>query len=390
MDQFSKVAKKYLDKGLIAGLEWEIRHFNKVLSKNVEGYSDIENKTILEPGQIYRIYSMTKPLVSVAAIRLLETCKLSLYSNIQDFIPSFKHLKVLRPNGELERLKRPINLADLLTHTSGLSYNFNMGCSVAQFYQQENILNDPNISLEQMVDKIATIPLAFQPGESWRYSVATDVIGRVLEVVEDKNLSEILNEQILAPLDMKETSFSISEANAKKLMPMHGNTDANKLISFQQAPLKIVDAEQNHPSQGDLVNLRGGTGLFSTIDDYQLFCNFLLNGKDKNGSPLISKTMHDFMLTNRISDHMLPLRLGPIALSGYGWNLIGRVMTNKGLAMSLTENGEFGWSGAASTYFWIDRVNKLSVIFLTQLIPSGSYPNRPELKKLVRDCLNIS
>ena len=371
MDQFSKVAKKYLDKGLIAGLEWEIRHFNKVLSKNVEGYSDIENKTILEPGQIYRIYSMTKPLVSVAAIRLIETCKLSLYSNIQDFIPSFKHLKVLRPNGELERLKRPINLADLLTHTSGLSYNFNMGCSVAQFYQQENILNDPNISLEQMVDKIATIPLAFQPGESWRYSVATDVIGRVLEVVEDKNLSEILSEQILAPLDMKETSFSISEANTKKLMPMHGNTDANKLISFQQAPLKIVDAEQNHPSHGDLVNLRGGTGLFSTIDDYQLFCNFLLNGKDKNGSPLISKTMHDFMLTNRISDHMLPLRLGPIELSGYGWNLIGRVMTNKGLAMSLTENGEFGWSGAASTYFWIDRENQLTGIIMTQYI--GGY-----------------
>ena len=371
MDQFSKVAKKYLDKGLIAGLEWEIRHFNKVLSKNVEGYSDIENKTILEPGQIYRIYSMTKPLVSVAAIRLIEACKLSLYSNIQDFIPSFKHLKVLRPNGELERLKRPINLADLLTHTSGLSYNFNMGCSVAQFYQQENILNDPNISLEQMVDKIATIPLAFQPGESWRYSVATDVIGRVLEVVEDKNLSEILNEQILAPLDMKETSFSISEANAKKLMPMHGNTDANKLISFQQAPLKIVDAEQSHPSHGDLVNLRGGTGLFSTIDDYQLFCNFLLNGKDKNGSPLISKTMHDFMLTNRISNHMLPLRLGPIALSGYGWNLIGRVMINKGLAMSLTENGEFGWSGAASTYFWIDRENQLTGIIMTQYI--GGY-----------------
>ena len=371
MDQFSKVAKKYVDKGLIAGLEWEIRHFNKVLSKNVEGYSDIENKTILEPGQIYRIYSMTKPIVSVAAIRLIEACKLSLYSNIQDFIPSFKHLKVLRPNGELERLKRPINLADLLTHTSGLSYNFNMGCSVAQFYQQENILNDPNISLEQMVDKIATIPLAFQPGESWRYSVATDVIGRVLEVVEDKNLSEILSEQILAPLDMKETSFSISEANAKKIMPMHGNTDANKLISFQQAPLKIVDAEQSHPSQGDLVNLRGGTGLFSTIDDYQLFCNFLLNGKDKNGSPLISKTMHDFMLTNRISDQMLPLRLGPIALSGYGWNLIGRVMTKKGLAMSLTENGEFGWSGAANTYYWIDRKNQLTGIIMAQYI--GGY-----------------
>ena len=371
MDQFSRVAKSYIEKNQIAGLEWEIRHFGKVLSKGVQGFSDIEKKTILDQGQIYRIYSMTKPIVSIAAIRLIEANKLSLYSTVQEFIPSFRYLKVLRPNGELERLKRPINLADLLTHTSGLSYNFNMGCSVAQFYQQENILNDPNISLEQMVDQIATIPLAFQPGESWRYSVATDVIGRVLEVVEDKNLSEILSEQILAPLDMNETSFSISEANAKKIMPMHGNVDANKLISFQQAPLKIVDAEQNHPSQGDLVNLRGGTGLFSTIDDYQLFCNFLLSGKDKNGAQLISKTMHDFMLTNRISDQMLPLRLGPIALSGYGWNLIGRVMTDKGLAMSLTENGEFGWSGAASTYFWIDRENQLTGIIMTQYI--GGY-----------------
>ena len=371
MDQFSRIAKSYIEKNQIAGLEWEIRHFGKVLSKGVQGFSDIEKKTILDQGQIYRIYSMTKPIVSIAAIRLIEANRLSLYSTVQEFIPSFRYLKVLRPNGELERLKRPINLADLLTHTSGLSYNFNMGCSVAQFYQQENILNDPNISLEQMVDQIATLPLAFQPGEAWRYSVATDVIGRILEICENKRLSDILEEQILNPLAMKDTAFTVERANHKKLMPMHGNTDTNKLISFQQAPLKIVDAEQNHPSQGDLVNLRGGTGLFSTIDDYQLFCNFLLSGKDKNGTQLISKSMHDFMLTNRISDQMLPLRLGPIALSGYGWNLIGRVMTNKGLAMSLTENGEFGWSGAASTYFWVDRENHLTGIIMTQYI--GGY-----------------
>ena len=226
--------------GQIAGLEWEIRHFNKTVSKGVEGFSNIEKKIILKPGQIYRIYSMTKPIVSVAAIRLIEANKLSLYSNIQDFIPSFKYLKILRPNGELERLKRPINMADLLTHTSGLSYNFNMGCPVAQFYQEKNILNDPNISLEEMVEQIATLPLAFQPGESWRYSVATDVIGRVLEVLEDKKLNDILYEQILDPLEMKDTEFCVSKNNIKRVMPMHGDTDANKLISFQQAPLKKV------------------------------------------------------------------------------------------------------------------------------------------------------
>ena len=368
MDQFSKIAKSYIEKNQIAGLEWEIRHFGKVLSKGVQGFSDIEKKTTLKPGQIYRIYSMTKPIVSVAAMRLIEANKLSLYSNVQEFIPSFRYLKVLKPNGELERLKRPINLADLLTHTAGLSYNFNMGCSVAQFYQQENILNDPNISLEELVEQIASLPLAFQPGEAWRYSVATDVIGRVLELCENKSLGDILEEQILHPLEMTDTAFTVERANHKKIMPMHGNTDTNKLISFQQAPLKIVNVEKSHPSQAEVVNLRGGTGLFSTINDYQLFCNFLLDGKDKNGLPLISKSMHDFMLTNRISEALLPLRLGPVSLSGYGWNLIGRVMINKGSAMSLSENGEFGWSGAAKTFFWIDRKSQLTGIIMTQYI----------------------
>ena len=371
MDQFSKIAKSYIEKGQIAGLEWQIRHFGKVLSKGVEGFSDIEKKTILDPGQIYRIYSMTKPIVSTAAIRLIEANKLSLYSTVQEFIPSFRYLKILRPNGELERLKRPINLADLLTHTSGLSYNFNMGCSVAQFYQQENILNDPTISLEELVEQIATLPLAFQPGEAWRYSVATDVLGRVLELCENKSLSDILEEQILHPLEMKDTAFTVETANHKKIMPMHGNTDTNKLISFQQAPLKIVNVEKSHPSHADVMNLRGGTGLFSTITDYQLFCNFLLDGKDKNGLPLISKSMLDFMLTNRISNALLPLRLGPVSLSGYGWNLIGRVMINKGSAMSLSENGEFGWSGAAKTFFWIDRKSQLTGIIMTQYL--GGY-----------------
>ena len=219
MDQFSKIAKSYIGKDQIAGLEWEIRHFGEVLSKGVEGFSDIQKKTILNPGQIYRIYSMTKPIVSIAAIRLIEANKLNLYSTVQEFIPSFRYLKVLRVNGELERLKRPINLADLLTHTAGLSYNFNMGCSVAQFYQQENILNDPNISLEELVEQIASLPLAFQPGEAWRYSVATDVIGRVLELCENKSLGDILDEQYCIPGN--ERDCYRRPRQSKKVMPMH-------------------------------------------------------------------------------------------------------------------------------------------------------------------------
>ena len=164
MDLFLNIAQKYIEKGLIAGLEWDIRLKNKTLSDGVEGFKDIQSKEPLKKDQVYRIYSMTKPILSVALIRLIERNELHLHSLAQEFIPSLRHLKVIHPDGSLERLKRPINIADLLTHTAGFSYNFNIGCQVAPFYKELNILNDPEKSLEEMVEQISTLPLAFQPG----------------------------------------------------------------------------------------------------------------------------------------------------------------------------------------------------------------------------------
>ena len=204
MDIFSEIAQKSVQKGLIAGLDWDIRLKSKELSSGVAGFRDIESKYHLESNQVYRIYSMTKPIVSVALIRLIERNDIHLHSLAQEFIPSLRHLKVLLPNGELQRLKRPINIADLLTHTAGFSYNFNIGCQVAQFYQELNILNDPEKSLEELVDQISTLPLAFQPGDAWRYSVATDILGRILEVLRGQRLRDVLKDLILDPLDMNE------------------------------------------------------------------------------------------------------------------------------------------------------------------------------------------
>ena len=366
MDSFSDIAQKYLDKGLIAGLEWDIRSRNKSLSEGVAGFKDIESKTPLDRDQIYRIYSMTKPILSFALIRLIERNQLHLHSLAQEFIPSLRHLKVILPDGSLERLKRPITIADLLTHTAGFSYNFNIGCQVAPFYKELNILNDPDKSLEEMVDQISTLPLAFQPGDAWRYSVATDILGRILEVHRKQRLRDVLKDLVFDPLGMNETDFSIKKDQASRLMPMHGTNDVNELISLKPKSLEVVDIEKVHPSQGNDVMERGGSGLFSTIKDYQLFCEFLINGQDKNGSQMISKTMHNFMLENRIPKKLLPLKLGPRLLDGYGWNLIGRLMIDSGKAMSLTNNGEFGWAGAAKTFFWVDRKENLSGVIMTQ------------------------
>ena len=366
MDIFTEIAQKFVSKKLIAGLEWDVRIIDKVLSSGVAGCKDAESRTPLKENQIYRIFSMTKPIVSMACIRLIEKNKIHLNSIAQEFIPSLSSLKVIRPGGALERLKRPITIADLLTHTAGFSYSFNIGCQVASFYKEANLLNEPSLSLKEFVDKIASLPLAFQPGEAWRYSVSIDVLGRILEVLEGKRLEEILRDLIFDPLGMNETSFFLDKSNAERLMPMHGTNNFNELISLNQKDLKVVDIEKTHPSKGLNINERGGGGLFSTINDYQLFCKFLLDRNDKEGLPLVSSMMHDFMLKNRIEKNLLPLKLGPRLLDGYGWNLIGRVMIDNGQAMSLTNNGEFGWAGAATTFFWLDREINLSGVMMTQ------------------------
>ena len=366
MDIFTEIAQKFISRKLIAGLEWDIRIKDKVLSSGVAGYRDSKSRDPLKENQIYRIFSMTKPIVSMACIRLIEKHKLHLNSIAQEFIPSLSSLKVIRPGGTLERLKRPITIADLLTHTAGFSYSFNIGCQVASFYKEANLLNEPSLSLEEFVDKVATLPLAFQPGEAWRYSVAIDVLGRVLEILEGKRLEEILKDLIFDPLGMNETSFFLDQSNAERLMPMHGTNNFNELISLNQKDLVVVDIEKTHPSKGLNIHERGGGGLFSTVKDYQLFCKFLLDRNDKEGIPIVSSMMHDFMLKNRIEKNLLPLKLGPRLLDGYGWNLIGRVMIDMGQAMSLTNNGEFGWAGAATTFFWLDTKKNLSGVLMTQ------------------------
>ena len=366
MDMFTEIAQKFIEKKLIAGLEWDVRIKDQVLSSGVAGHKDARSSKPLKKNQIYRIFSMTKPIVSMACIRLIEKNKLHLNSIAQEFIPSLSSLKVIRPDGALERLKRPITIADLLTHTSGLSYSFNIGCQVASFYKDANLLNEPFLSLEEFVDKIASLPLAFQPGEAWRYSVSIDVLGRILEVLEEKRLEDILRNLILDPLGMNETSFFLDKTKAERLMPMHGTNNFNELISLNQKDLVVVDIEKTHPSEGLNIHERGGGGLFSTVKDYQLFCKFLLDRMDKEGTPLISSMMHNFMLKNRIQKNLLPLKLGPRLLDGYGWNLIGRVMIDSGQAMSLTNNGEFGWAGAATTFFWLDIEKSLSGVMMTQ------------------------
>ena len=222
------------------------------------------------------------------------------------------------------------------------------------------------------MQKLASQPLAFQPGSQFRYSVATDVLAHVLEKASGERLGELLRRAIFDPLHMNDTGFHIADDAASRLMPMYGVDNIKDLspISPPMAQtLNPIDVEAMYPSNNPQFS-RGGHGLFSTTADYIKFATFLLSGQTTEGQTLLSRTMLKMLQANRIPPHQLPLRIGLGELPGYGWGLGVRVMMNTGQAMSLTNNGEFGWAGAASTYFWVDPSENMVGVIMTQYLGS--------------------
>ena len=376
------IAQGYVNQELYAGVAWHVERAGEVIASGTAGTSDQARETALSLDAIYRIYSMTKPVVSVMALMLIERGQLRLGDPVLQYIPAFAATEVLCEGGT-EPPQRPMLVEDLLTHRSGLSYDFVPGCPVAEQYTDAGLLNGIDRNLEQFADFVASFPLAFHPGSCWRYSYATDVLAHVLEVASGQRLDLVLEENIFAPLDMIDTGFSVPQDKQARLLPLYGFEKID--LSWSRPPpheLVLLDAEAIYPSNTGHDTLRGGHGLFSTCADYIKFATMLLNGKSANGRQLISPPMHTMMQANRIPPQQLPLGLGPLVFPGYGFNLLGRVMQDLGQAMSLTATGEFGWEGAAGTYFWVDPQNQLVGVVMTQFL--GTYlPMRDDIRTAV-------
>lgn len=381
------VADKYTGSKAYAGIGWRVEKSGTVLAQGTSGTSDEAGKTPLEDDAIYRIYSMTKPIVSVMALILVQRGQLRLSDFVMQYIPAFAATEVLCAGG-VEPQMRPITVEDLLTHRSGVSYDFVPDCPIAKRYMEADLLNAAHYSLAEFADVIAGFPLAFQPGSQWRYSYSTDVLARVIEVASGQPLDELLEQNIFAPLGMADTGFYVPDDKQHRLLPLFGFETLD--LSFDLPPpheLVVLDAESRYPSRPGHGALRGGLGLYSTSADYSKFATMLLSGKLADGATLISPAMYQLMLANRIPASQLPLELGPMTFPGYGFNLIGRVMQNLGQAMSLTAVGEFGWEGAAGTYFWVDPENELVGVVMTQFL--GTYlPMREEMRAAVYATLN--
>jgi CubicO group peptidase (beta-lactamase class C family) len=368
-DRIAQVAARYTAARKFSGIEWLVEQDGRPLAEGRSGHADALNETPFPDRPIYRIYSMTKPMVSVLALMLMEEGKLRLYDLLPAFDPGFANPQVLLPNGQLRPAERPILVEDLLTHRAGFTYEFITGCHVAPLYLDNRISSDGLCSLPEMMERLAELPLAFQPGTQFRYSVATDVLAHVIERATDRPLDELLSDYLLKPLGMTETGFHVAEDQRNRLMPMFGVTDISEFAPLRPRPQVLTPADVTEMYPHDRPDFRrGGHGLFSTLHDYARFARMLIDGKAPDGRVLLSRKMLTMMRANRIPPDQLPLTIGMSALPGYGWGLGVRVMMDVGKSLSLTGEGELGWAGAASTYFFVDPAERLFGVFMTQYL----------------------
>ncbi|WP_085796371.1 serine hydrolase domain-containing protein [Falsiruegeria litorea] len=389
---------RYVAERKYAGSSVLIQRGGEEVYFNATGKRSVEQDLPFERDTVARIYSMTKPITSVAIMMLAERGLFHLDAPVSNFIPAFKDMQALVPNADridqVEPSQAP-TLHQLLTHTSGLSYPFNPGV-LAREMDEQDILFKPNQgSLAAMADRVATLPLAFQPGTRWEYSVSTDILGRVVEVVSGRSLAEFFAEEIFAPLGMTETAFSVSQKQFPRFSslytPLAGDAMALNEASSGGDTLRMVDKPGSSPFEhADMYS--GGGGLIGTIDDYMKFVEMLRRGGTFDGGRLLSPETLRFMMRNHLPGDiasMGPQSFAEQPMEGMGFGLGGAVVLDPARARCPGHVGDFSWGGMASTFFWMDPVADMSVVFFTQLSPSSSYPSRAELKALVHGALIV-
>lgn len=361
-------------------------YFNAVGQRNIEAGLPFERDTVA------RIYSMTKPVTSVAIMMLAELGLFHLDAPVSEFIPAFKDMTALIPGAkrldQVEPAPTP-TLHHLLTHTSGLSYPFNPGVLSREMDEQNIIFRSDQGSLAEMADRVAALPLAFQPGTRWEYSVSIDILGRVVEVVSGQSLADFFRTQIFDPLGMTETGFRVAEGTGDRFAslytPLAGNGMGLNDAKQGGETLRLID-EHGKSAFESATMYSGGGGLVGTIDDYMAFVEMLRRGGACRDGRLLSPKTLSFMMRNHLPGDiasMGPKSFAEQPMEGMGFGLGGAVVMDPGRVRAPGSIGDFSWGGMASTMFWVDPVLDISAIFFTQLTPSSSYPCRAELKALV-------
>lgn len=378
LERIRPVMQGYVDQKKIAGLSTMIARKGKVVHFEQVGQLDKELNKPMTEDAVFRIYSMTKPIICVALMTLYEQGKFQLTDPVAKFIPAFNDLKVLEcdEKGEAKEvdLVRPPTIRSLLTHTSGLSYDFLEDFPVAELYRQAGILNNAESTLEELVHELSRLPLAFQPASNWHYSLGIDVAARLIEIISGQALEQFLKENIFDPLGMVDTGFSVDPEEQHRIAAMYGLPDLcspkmtmSKLFDAWSSGFnERIDVSATYPASKSVAFARGGHGLFSTSWDYLRFSQMLLNEGELAGVRILARKTVNLMHTNYLQDDLLPYVIADPPAYGYGFGLGSRVLMNVAESEKPGSVGEFGWAGAAKTYYWVDPQEEIIGILMSQ------------------------
>lgn len=381
---------RYVAEGKLAGAQVQVAHRGEVALRHTVGRADVASDRPLGDDAIYRIYSMTKPITSIALMQLYEQGRVLLEDPVSAYIPEFAEMQVFTGGTPTAPKVRPAQTAmtvkDVLTHASGLTYGFFFQNNLDAMYREDGLgdFQLPDYTLEEGMRRLATKPLAFDPGTAWNYSMSTDVCGRLVEVISGMGLDEYFAEHITGPLGMVDTAFHVPADKKHRFTSNYALTP--------DEPLLIVDSFDASPYLSPPVFLSGGGGLVGTVDDYQRFVDMLLNGGELDGRRIIGRKTLEYMTINHLPEGKTLNELGQSLFSeavmeGMGFGLGFSTLVDPARNGAVSSGGEFAWGGAASTAFWVDPAEEITCVFMTQLMPSSSYPLRRELKATVYQAL---
>jgi CubicO group peptidase (beta-lactamase class C family) len=348
----------------------------------------VEAERAVTPDTIYRIYSMTKPITSVGLMMLYEQGAFLLENPISRWLPEFADVQVWDGGTAAAPQTRPaaraITVHDVLTHMSGLTYGFHFQHPLDELYRADALgdFSEPTYDLAEGIGRLAGLPLLFDPGTRWNYSMSTDVCGRLIEVMSGQSLDAYLQEQILDPLGMGDTAFHAPESALERCSPLYTRSAEGRLHRMA-GPETMVRPPKF---------LSGGGGLVGTARDYLRFCHMLLGGGALDGNRLLGPRTIAYMARNHLPEGRLLNEVGQstfseAAMAGTGFGLGFAVIEDAAALQNIASEGEFSWGGAASTAFWVDPAERVTAVFLTQLLPSSTHPLRSQLRQLVYQAL---
>jgi CubicO group peptidase (beta-lactamase class C family) len=380
---------RYVDDGRLPGWQVLVSRGGRVAHLSSYGMRDVEAGLPVEDDTVFRIYSMTKPVTSVAAMMLYEEGLLDLKDPVARYVPAFADARVYRSGSTTkpvtEPLLEPMLVWHLLTHTSGLTYGFHHAHPVDAMYRTAGFEwgSPPGADTAACCDAWASMPLLFQPGAEWNYGVSTDVLGRVVEVVSGQTLDEFFRQRIFDPLGMDDTAFHADEARQPRLAALY----------IPGPDLKAVRMDAlGRTATSPPAFLSGGGGLVSTTADYHRFTQMLLGGGELDGTRLLGTRTIAYMTRNHLPggaelEAMARPTFAETSFSGMGFGLGFSVLEDAAENKVMGSEGEYAWGGAASTAFFVDPVEEITAVFMTQLLPSSTHPIRPQLKRLIQQAI---